>query len=145
MKKYILYLGLAAGLWYAMKFGKKAIAGKNLNVKIRTLKLNPISSAAVVVEIINPTNFAISFDSITTDCSIDGNAISTLNYQKNTSVPANSTININLPIQINPLESAMFLATLIKNKFKVKTISLTGTINGEGLNIPINITQTINA
>jgi len=142
MKK-IFPLILLAGAYFAFKFARKGIAAKNLNVKIKTLKLDPISQAAIVLEIINPTNFDISFNSIVCDLKLNGSAISTLSYQKNTTIAGNATITIALPIKLNGFEILLFLKDFISAKGKLKQIALTGAVNGEGFVIPINIEQNI--
>jgi LEA14-like dessication related protein len=144
MKK-IFPLLLLAGAYFAFKFGKKGIAAKNLNVKIRTLKLDPISQAAIVLEIINPTDFDISFNSIVCDLTLDNNAVSTLSVQRLTNIPANNSIEVALPIKLNGFEILLFIKDFIKAKGKVKKVGLIGNINGEGFIIPILIEQNLNA
>lgn len=143
MKK-IIPIVLLVGAYFAFKFAKKGVAAKNLNVKIRTLKLDPISNAAVVVEIINPTDYSISFNSITLDLEIDSNPISTISIQKTQNIPANKSIEVALPIKLNGFDILLFIKDFISNKGKVKKIALKGTVNGEGFAIPINIEQNIN-
>jgi LEA14-like dessication related protein len=142
MKKIFPFI-LLAGAYFAFKFTKKGIAAKNLNVKIKTLKLDPIDKAAVVVEIINPTNYDISFNSIVCDIKLDGSAVSTLTLQKLTTIAGNSSIFIDLPIKLNGFDILLFLKDFITAKGKLKKVALTGTINGEGFVIPINIEQNI--
>jgi LEA14-like dessication related protein len=142
MKKVLPFILLAAA-YFAFKFTRKGIAAKNLNVKIRNLKLSPINQAAVILEIINPTDFAISFNSIVTDLSLNGNAVSTLSIQKATTIGANKSIEIAMPIKLNGFEILMFIKDFISAKGKLKQVSLTGSINGEGFIIPINIEQNI--
>lgn len=143
MKK-IIPIVLLVGAYFAFKFAKKGVAAKNLNVKIKTLKLDPISNAAVVVEIINPTDYSISFNSIALDLEIDSNPISTISIQKTQNIPANKSVEVALPIKLNGFDILLFIKDFISNKGKVKKIALKGTVNGEGFAIPINIEQNIN-
>lgn len=143
MKKILPFI-LLAGAYFAFKFTKKGIAAKNLNVKIRSLKLDPISQAAVIIEIINPTNYDISFSSIVCDLKLDGSAVSTLSLQKNTTIAGNKSIEVGLPIKLNGFEILLFIKDFITAKGKIKKVSLTGSINGEGFVIPVNIEQNIN-
>jgi LEA14-like dessication related protein len=142
MKKVLPFI-LLAGAYFAFKFTRKGIAAKNLNVKIRNLKLSPINQAAVILEIINPTNFDISFNSIVADLSLNGSAVSTLSIQKATTIGGNKSIEIALPIKLNGFEILMFIKDFISAKGKLKQVSLTGSVNGEGFIIPINIEQNI--
>jgi LEA14-like dessication related protein len=142
MKKVLPFILLAAA-YFAFKFTRKGIAAKNLNVKIRNLKLSPIDQAAVILEIINPTNFDISFNSIVTDLSLNGSAVSTLSLQRNTTIAGNKSIEIALPIKLNGFEILMFIKDFIAAKGKLKQVKLTGSVNGEGFIIPINIEQNI--
>lgn len=143
MKKALPAILLGAAALAAIIFGKRAFAGKRLNVKIRSLRLQPISSAAVIVEIINPTSYPINFDSLTFDLSVNGSALSTLNYQKQTALRGNSSVQIALPIKLNPLETAKFAIDFAKGKFKVEQVALDGFVNSDGVAIPVNITQKI--
>lgn len=143
MKKILPFILIGAA-YIAFYFSKKGIAAKNLNVKIRSLKLDPISQAAVIIEIINPTNFDISFNSIVCDLKLDGNAVSTLSVQKLTNIAGNKSIEVALPIKLNGFEILMFIKDFITAKGKIKKVALSGSINGEGFIIPVNIEQTIN-
>lgn len=143
--KNLLPIGILGVLaYFGLRFAKKGFAAKVLNVKIRSIRLQPISKAALIIEVINPTSTQISFSSITLDLLVNGFALSTLNYQKNTLIGANNSVQINIPFKINPLEGLQFLANLLKNKNQ-KTIAVSGSINGEGFVIPVDIKQTLNA
>jgi LEA14-like dessication related protein len=135
-------LGLLA--YFGLKFAKKGFAAKVLNVKIRSIRLQPISKAALIVEVINPSSTDVTFDSITLDLLVNGFALSTLNYQKPTRILGNNSVQINIPFKINPLEGVQFLASLITNKNQ-KTVAVSGSINGEGFVIPVDIKQSLNA
>jgi LEA14-like dessication related protein len=141
MKKAIPYILGAGAIFLAFKYFRKAKAAATLNIKLRTIKLQPISKAAVVLEIINPTPASINFNSITADVLINDFALSTLNYQIATNIPANSSVMVNLGIKINPLEGLSFIANLLKNRGKLNNIKISGTVSGEGITAPINIEQ----
>lgn len=141
MKKFLPILIAAGGLFLAIRYFRKAQTAAILNVKIRNLKLQPINQAAIVLEIINPTNTGISFNSITGDLILNDFAVATLNYQQQTTISANTTRSINLRIKLNPVQLAAFTANRIFAKGKLQTMKFTGNISGEGLNIPLNIEQ----
>lgn len=145
MKKFLPYGLLALAGYYAWRYFRKGIAGKLLNVKIRRLNLFPLKSANLEIDVINPTNSSINFDSITLDLSLNDYPISTLNYQKNTTITGNGITTLKLPIVINPLESGQFVFNLLTTKGKVKNIKVSGTINGEGIVIPISVVSVLNA
>lgn len=133
---------LGGGLLYlGIKYFRKAKAAATLNIKLRTIKLQPIKNAAISLQIINPTPAAVGFDSITADILINDFALSTLNYQKPTLIPANGSVSIDLAIKINPLEGLTFIANLLSNKGKLNTIKVIGNVSGEGIVSPINIEQ----
>jgi hypothetical protein len=136
-------LGLLA--YFGLRFAKKGFTAKVLNIKIRSIRLQPISKAGLIVEIINPTSTKISFDSITLDLLVNSFPLSTLNYQKNTLIDSNNSVQINIPFKINPLEGIQFLTNFLTTKNKTKTIAVQGSINGEGFVIPVDIKQTLNA
>lgn len=144
MKKGIGILLLIGGSYLAYRLLNKAVTGRSLNVKVRGLNLNPISKASLSIELINPTANAISFDSIVLDLSVNDYAISTLNYQVKTEVAGNSSKTINIPVKINPLDGLQFITNFLTTKgSKVNKISITGTINSDGLPYPINIIQNL--
>jgi len=141
MKKILPLLLAAGGIFLAIRYFRKAQTAATLNVKIRNLKLQPISQAAIVLEVINPTNTGISFNSITGDLILNDFAVATLNFQKSTTIEANTSKNIELRIKLNPVQLAAFTANKIFAKGKMQTMKFTGTISGEGLNLPLNIEQ----
>jgi LEA14-like dessication related protein len=145
VKKLLPYGILAVAGYFAWRYFRKGIAGRLLNVKVRKLNLFPLKSANLEIDVINPTNSSINFDSITLDLSVNGYPISTLNYQKNTTISANGVTTIKLPIVINPLESGQFVFNLLTTKGKIKTIQVKGTINGEGIVIPVDVTNQLSA
>lgn len=145
MKKVLPYLIFGVAGYYAWKYFSKGVAGRLLNVKVRRLNLFPLKSANLEVDIVNPTNSSINFDSITLDLSVNNYPISTLNYQKNTTISGNSVTTIKLPIVINPLESGQFVFNLLSSKGKIKNIRIDGTINGEGIVIPVNVSNQLSA
>lgn len=144
MNKFLSYgiIGLLA--YFGFRYAKKGLTAKVLNTKIRSIRLNPISKAGLIVEIINPTSTEISFTSITLDLLVNGFALSTLNYQKPTTINGNSSVQINIPFKINPLEGVQFLASLFTNKGQ-KVVAISGSINGEGFVIPVDIKQSLSA
>ena len=141
MKKFLPILIAAGGVFLAIRYFRKAQTAAILNVKIRNLKLQPISQAAIVLEIINPTNTGINFNSITGDLILNDFAVATLNYQQPTTIQANTTRSINLRIKLNPVQLAAFSANRLLSKGKLQTMKFSGNISGEGLNIPLNIEQ----
>lgn len=134
---------IAAGSLFAVRMFRKAQTAKILNIKIRNIRLNPISRAAIIVDVINPTDTAIIFTSITGDIVVNEFAIATLNYQKNTTIQANSEIKLDLMIKLNPIQLAQYTASIFTQKSKESKIKFVGNISGEGINIPVDTEQTI--
>lgn len=128
--------------YYAFKYFRKGSAAKTLNIKLSTLKLQPISQAAVMLDIINPNNADLNINSITADLSINDFALSTLNFQQPATIPANSSKTFELRLKINPLEAVTFLADLFKSK-KINLVNVKGTVSAEGITAPIDITQNL--
>jgi hypothetical protein len=64
MNKLIPYLIGGGLLFAAYKYFFKAKAAASLNIKLRTIKLSPLSKASVSLQIINPTPASINFNSI---------------------------------------------------------------------------------
>jgi len=137
----ILIAGAAA--FAAYKFLWKAKAAKTLNVKLRSIKLKPISEASVIIEIANPTPQDLVLDAVNADLSINNSAISTLNYFKKTTIPANGATSIELRIQLNPLDTAKFAADLLFNKASLNDVTVSGNVSAENLVFPFRITQNL--
>lgn len=134
---------IGAGVAYAaFRFIRKGKAAKTLNIKLRSLKLRPISRAAIVLEVINPTNEPLNLTSIVADVIVNDFALSTVNYQQATRIPANGSKTFELRIKINPVDAAGFIANLFTGK-SLGVVTLKGTVSGEGLTVPINITQNL--
>jgi LEA14-like dessication related protein len=142
MNNYVKLLLGGAIAFLGFKYFRKGAAAKTLNIKLRTLKLNPISQAAVILEIVNPNNATLNINSITADISVNNFALSTVNYQQPATIPANDSKSFELRIKINPLEAATFLTSLLSSK-KVNQININGTVSAEGITAPINITQNL--
>lgn len=134
-------LGVAA-LIAVFKFTRKGIAAKTLNVKIANLKLLPVKNASVVLSVINPTSTPINFSSITADVLLNNNAFATLNTNKPTTIQPNSSVNIDLPIKLNPLEGAKLAISLL-TKPTGYVVNIQGTINSDNINFPINVEYTL--
>lgn len=143
MKKYIPYILGVGALYVAFRYLRKAKAATVLNIKLRTIKLQPLSNAAVSLEIINPANARVNFNSIVADLLVNNFALGTLNYQKPSVIPANGSITIDLKIKVNPLESLTFIRTLFQNRTKNNTVKIVGNVSGEGVIVPINIEQNL--
>jgi len=142
MKNSIKYLLGGAIAYVAYIYFRKGSAAKTLNIKLRTIKLQPISEAAIILDIINPNNANLNINSITADVNINNFALSTLNYQLPATIPANSSKSFELRLKINPLEAITFLASLFTSK-KINQINLKGTVSAEGFTAPIDITQNL--
>lgn len=134
---------LAYGAYIAYKLYSKKETAKTLNIKLRSIKLQPISQAAVVIEIANPTSQQIILDAVNADILLNNQAISTLSYFKKTVIPANNSIQINLGIQINPLEGVKLLGDMILNKAGLNNITIKGNASAENFTVPFSITQNL--
>jgi LEA14-like dessication related protein len=109
---------------------------------MRSIKLQPINEAALILEVINPNNSNLNLNSITADVLVNSFALSTVNYQQPATIPANGSKTFELRIKINPLEAATFIANLFSSK-KVNTINIKGIVSAEGITAPIDITQNL--
>lgn len=142
MKNGIYYV-LGAGLVYlGYKYFGKLKAAKTLNVKLKTLNLSNLTRASVVLDIINPNNSDIDINSIVADLNVNDFALSTLSYQGAKTIPANNSVSLELMIKVNPLDTALFLANMLKTK-KVNLVAIQGSISGEGISFPISIVQNL--
>lgn len=133
----------AIGAYYLYKFYGKKQTAKNLNVKLRTIKLQPIQDAAVTMDVANPTNQDIVLNAITADLSINNKAISTLKFFGKKIIAANNSTLIDLKIQLNPMEVISLAADIFKKTGIAGEVTIKGTINAENLLLPFSITQNL--
>lgn len=143
MKKALPIILTAAGIFFAIRFFRKAQTASVLNIKIRNLRLQPVSRAAIFVEIINPTDTSINFNSVVGDIIVNDFAIGTLNYQQATNIAANSAKTIEMRIKLNPVQLAQLTASVFTNREKEQILKFAGNISGEGINIPVESQQKI--
>jgi hypothetical protein len=142
MKSFNKPLLITAAALALVYFTRKIQGSKILNVKIKSLRLDPISRAAIILEIINPSGADFLLSNIVADINISGQNIATVNFQNPTRLLANSTNQIEIPISINPIEGSLFLYKLfVQKSVKLNSMNLKGTLRGENFNLPININQ----
>ena len=118
----------------------KAKSAQNLNIKITGIDF---PKKMVNITLINPYNGSLDLKSITGDVIFNGNAVGTLFFTTFTNIPPNKTVQINVPIRINPLDAGGVLLDLLKlkvsewkNYFKKGTFSIKGDINMSNLLVP---------
>ncbi|MCC6690297.1 MAG: hypothetical protein IT235_02075 [Bacteroidia bacterium] len=141
-KKIFPLVLVGAAAMAAFRFAKKGFVAKSLNVKIAGIKLYPLNSASVSLNVINPTSTAVDFNSIVADIMLNNVAFATISNVQHSVIQANSNQVINLPIKINPVEGVK-LALSLFNKPQGYKVSILGSINSSDINFPINIEYTL--
>jgi LEA14-like dessication related protein len=139
--KQILPLALVLGVFGLVWASRKAYTGSRLSLRVAGLKLNPISKAAITVDIINPTGTPLQLDAFVASIIYNGIDIATIDYRDRTTLKATGLMRIDIPIRISPLGAIQLGNEILKsgvNAFKKFKFDIQGTINSEGLSIPFN-------
>lgn len=131
MNKGIVLIIAIAGAWYLFR---KGFAANALKYNFTGIDFR---NRAVEVELINPTQIALQFNSLVSDISLNGSNVGIVDYRQPTLLQANQALKIKLPIKVNAAGVVAFLASGLN---KIKTIGFNGTINAQGASIPFNTT-----
>lgn len=115
-----------------------------LNFRIIGFKLNPKPS--IVIQLLNPAQVPALVQSVVLDVIFKGSAIGTITNFNQLVIPANNSANINLDMNLNSFGLIALASGLVQDASgfaKNISISLVGTINVDGLSIPVNETYNI--
>lgn len=145
MKKYFPLLLAAAALTYY--FMRKGNAAKNLKVYFAGLNFEKSSGVVpniiAIFRLVNPTNSSLTVTSIAGDISVNGKIVAGFSQVQKFEILPNSESNYKIKVTPSGFTVALTIIDLIKTKAKNLTANFNGTINADGLNIPIN--QTVKA
>lgn len=147
MKKILPFIltGGAVLLFYFINKGQTAkrlkVIFKNIHFKKSTGATLPDIFADFLL--INGTNTPLNINSIVGDIFINDKSLSTIQYLQKLEIPANSTSNLSIKV-ITPILSLLSVAyNLIIRKQKF-TATFKGTLNSNGVLIPISQDVTVN-
>jgi LEA14-like dessication related protein len=134
----ILPVLLIGGL-IAKKIFSKVQTLKALNYNITKIDFNKKDKTIVVfLRLINAGNEIIKIKNIVANILWKGTNSATIDYRNEIELKANEEQTIQIPIKLN-LSFAELVLNLIKDKTKILngTFEIQGTINGEGLVVPL--------
>jgi LEA14-like dessication related protein len=139
MKKYLPFIVIAAGA--AFYFLSKGGAAKKLRIYFKDLNFGKstgwkIPDVFARFRIVNPTNTALTVDSIAGDIFVNKNLLASIQNLGKVTIPANSEIIYPIKIQTSAFNVLNTVYQFIKNKEKVN-IYFEGTVNSSGLALPI--------
>lgn len=143
-KKPLFIIALLAGAVVAINFTRKAFGGGQLKYRLFGFDF---AKKALQIELVNPTNINLNFNALVADVSINGNKIGLVDYRQPTQLTPSDRKIINLPIRLDPVGTLFFTKNLITGglkKLKNATIAVNGTLQAEGLNIPVNTSIQLN-
>lgn len=144
-KATLLYVGAAAAILLYL-LSKKS-AATNLKVYFQSVSLKKakglvLPTVLATFRVVNPTSSPLTITSIAGDILLNNNFFSSLSQTQSMIVPAQSeslyTVNVKTPA-LNALYSIVKLFT---KKQKI-TVGFEGTVNSDGLLLPISETVTL--
>jgi LEA14-like dessication related protein len=132
MKNGLLFLALFGVIY----FGRKVFSAGRVQYSIIGADLKKQS---LRIELLNPGNMPLNFESLIAALSINGRQFGTLDFRQRTNLGPTSRTIINIPIRLNPIGGAQLLTSILtgSTQFKGSTIDIDGTLNAGGLIIPI--------
>lgn len=136
--KFIGLLLVGSGVYY---FYSKSIAAKSLSVNLSSVSLNPITfgnapTLNVSFSILNPSNFALNVNSLKGNLYINNNFIGNVTNSIVTKLPAHTSTTYTVLVTVSVLDIFNSILDIIRNGTGF-TAKFDGTVNGEGLNFPV--------
>lgn len=135
-------IGIAFGAYILYNVFSKAQAAKNLKVYFQGVNLVKSSGAIPNIlanfKLINPSNGSLSVRSIAGDFYLNGRMIATFSQLENFNIPANSESRYQLKVTPQGIPAVLSLIDLIRTKARNVTVQFEGTINTNGVNLPIS-------
>jgi len=136
MKKLFIAAGLLALGLFAYKnynFVKKL----EWQIKsVRTIIAFPTTKIILDVALTNNTDTIVKLSSIVGVISVNGTIVSNVNYDTKLIIDAGKTTILTVAVDVNDINFFNQLLNSINNKFAI--INFKGTVNAQGLIIPIN-------
>jgi hypothetical protein len=129
----IILILAAAGLF----FGRKFFTSGRIQISIIGLDLR---QRAIKIELINPTNTSLQVSAFVASLTLAGQNFATLDYRQALTITATDRKVVLIPIRLNPINGAKLLAQILYGSgagLKGSQIDIDGTINSEGLSIPV--------
>lgn len=116
-----------------------------LNFRFVGFKLNPKPS--ITIQLLNPAQVPALLQSIVLDVYLKGASIGTITNFNQVTIPSNGAINISLDINLNSFGLVALANTIItegSNVTKNIAIDIIGTINVDGISLPVNENYKLN-
>lgn len=140
-QKALIAVGMGVAGLIAWQLIRKGRVAKNLNFAIKGIDIDwKKKVASVDIRLINPTKTPITVNSIVCDLLVQGEAIGTVRYLKDTIIAGQAETILRLPVTVNPVSIASLLITILASKSKTVETRVKGVVGSEGLLIPIDIT-----
>lgn len=116
-----------------------------LNFRFVGFKLNPKPS--ITIQWLNPAQVPALLQSIVLDVYLKGSSIGTITNFNQLTIPSNNQATISLDISLNSFGLVALANTIItegSNIVKNVSIDIIGTINVDGISLPVNEKYNIN-
>jgi LEA14-like dessication related protein len=115
------------------------------NFRFVGFKVNPKPS--ITIQLLNPSQVPALLQSIVLDVYLKGASIGTITNFNQLTIPSNGAANISLDISLNSFGLVALATTIIKdgaNVTKNVAIDIIGTVNVDGISLPVNEKYQIN-
>lgn len=142
-KATFLYISAAAAI--LLYFLSKKSAAKNLKVYFQSVALKKATGLVfptlqATFRLVNPTSSPLTITSIAGDLLINNNFFSTLSQTQSMVVAAQSESLYIINVKTPALQAISTIIQLFRNKPKNVKVSFEGTVNSDGLLLPLNET-----
>jgi LEA14-like dessication related protein len=138
--------GGALVLYATGKAVQKTLSAQNLNLKLTNFDFKA-KPPVVEITLINPYQGFLELENITGDIIFNNNAIGTMYFNKLTALPPNRVIAIQVPVRLNPLDTAGILVDLLnkpktewKKYFTAGKFQIVGSMTAENVILPFKQT-----
>jgi LEA14-like dessication related protein len=115
------------------------------NFRFVGFKVNP--NPSITIQLLNPSQVPALLQSIVLDVYLKGASIGTITNFNQLTIPSNGAANISLDISLNSFGLVALATTIIKdgaNITKNVAIDIIGTVNVDGISLPVNEKYQIN-
>lgn len=115
------------------------------NFRFVGFKVNPTPS--ITIQLLNASQVPVLLQSIVLDVYLKGASIGTITNFNQLTIPSNGAANISLDISLNSFGLVALATTIIKdgaNVTKNVAIDIIGTVNVDGISLPVNEKYQIN-
>jgi purine-nucleoside phosphorylase len=138
----IVLLGLGGyALYY---YSRLALAGNDLQVVFKGFGIQSISNYTITLTVQNTSNALIVLNSLAADVQINDSDLGNVSYFGSPiQIPANSQVDVPLTLNVSLL-GVPAIVTQMLNNTGTYTINVLGTLNANGVVLPLKLSTSFN-